>query len=309
MSATLEHGSWGSWPTVRLATARLELEVVSEIGARIISLRDRQRGREWLLGGTPPSEREAMGWGAESAEFSGPRSFGWDECLPTVAPCPDPRDDAAPILRDHGDQWGRGTIMRLDEGRGAMTHTWSAPRWPYRLSRQLSCPDDRTVLAEYTLRSLADDVLPFQWSAHPVLGLEPGCRLELPGVERVTRTWQHGIELPAEADWPRAAAGAADEVDLSVVRSGDGWAPTSTAGRRAGLGDDTGRGEPDPRLGPCHGPGPAGLAGLRCVAAGRPPVEQVALEPTTSARTTTWAPRWPAVGRAGWRRARPRHGG
>jgi hypothetical protein len=256
---------------------------VSEIGARIISLRDRQRGREWLLGGTPPSEREAMGWGAESAEFSGPRSFGWDECLPTVAPCPDPRDDAAPILRDHGDQWGRGAILRLDEGRGAMTHTWSAPRWPYRLSRQLSCPDDRTVLAEYTLRSLADDVLPFQWSAHPVLGLEPGCRIELPGVERVTRTWQHGIELPAEADWPLAAAGAGDEVDLSVVRSGAGWA-TNVYGRPSGPASVT---TPDgasltidwdrttaPALRVWLAYGAWPLDG--------PPVEQVALEPTTS---------------------------
>lgn len=282
MVATLEHGTWGSWPTIRLATPSLELEVVGELGARVISLRDRRHAREWLLAGPPPSERDAMDWGAESADFSGPRAFGWDECLPTVAPCADPRDLAAPPLRDHGDQWGRGAIVRLDEERGAVSHTWSAPRWPYRLSRALSCPDDVTVLAEYELRSLADEALPFGWSAHPVLGLEPGCRIALPGVERVRRTWQHEIDLPAEAGWPLASTDAG-EVDLAVVRTGAGWA-ANLYGRPSG---------------PVSVRTPAGASltfdwdrivapALRVwLAYGGwpvegPPVEQVALEPTTS---------------------------
>jgi hypothetical protein len=268
---------------VRLVTPRIAVEVVSELGARVVSLRDVRRGREWLLQGAVPSEGQAQAWSREDAVFGGLESFGWDECLPTVAPCSDPREAAGPPLRDHGDQWGRGAVMRLDEERGTVTHTWSAPRWPYRFSRRLSCPDDATLLAEYELRSLAADALPFHWSAHPVLGLELGCRLELPGVDRIRRTWQHGIDLPEEADWPLATTGAGDEVDLSLVRSGAGWAadvygrpsgPVSvTAPRGASLTLDWDRDAASAlRIWLAYGGWPVD----------GPPVEQVALEPATS---------------------------
>ena len=51
---------------------------------------------------------------AEEAAFTGERAFGWDECLPTVAPCADPLDPGGPSLRDHGDGWGRSSeVSRL----------------------------------------------------------------------------------------------------------------------------------------------------------------------------------------------------
>ena len=118
VSTTISHATWGQWPSVRLATPAVEVEVVSEIGARVVSLRDLRRGREWLLGGEPPSEAEGMGWSEEGVVFSGRESFGWDECLPTVSVCADPLDPHAPPLRDHGDQWGRGAYLSVDHERG-----------------------------------------------------------------------------------------------------------------------------------------------------------------------------------------------
>ena len=83
-------------------------EVVSEVGARVVSLRDVRRDREWLVQGEPPSELEQMAWATEDATFSGRESFGWDECLPTTSACRDPLATDGRDLRDHGDQWGRG---------------------------------------------------------------------------------------------------------------------------------------------------------------------------------------------------------
>ena len=180
VSTTISHASWGEWPSVRLATPVVDLEVVSEIGARVVSLRDLRRDREWLLGGEPPSEAEGMGWSEEGVAFSG-REMRWDECLPTVSVCADPLDAHAPPLRDHGDQWGREAYLSVDHERGAVEHTWSVPRWPYRLSRRLSFDDEQTLLANYQLTSLADVPLPLLWSQHPVFRLEPRTRLELPG--------------------------------------------------------------------------------------------------------------------------------
>ena len=119
MQAKVEHATWGTWPSVRLATDALELEVVGEVGARVVSLRDKVRAREWLAQGEPPAELEQMAWAEESVAFWGRESFGWDECLPTVSVCPDPHDPDGPPLRDHGDQWGRGAYMSVDEEVGA----------------------------------------------------------------------------------------------------------------------------------------------------------------------------------------------
>jgi galactose mutarotase-like enzyme len=280
----VSHGTWGEWPSVRLATSAVTLEVVAEVGARVVSLRDLARDREWLLQSTPPSEAEGMAWSAEAVVFGGRESFGWDECLPTVAPCPDPMDLAAAPLRDHGDQWGRGAYLAVDEAAGAVTHTWSVPRWPYRLSRRLSFADERTVLAEYELRSLGDRPQPLLWSQHPVFRLEPGCRIELPGVAEVVRTSQSGIDLPARSGWPVAAPTGGAPIDLSRVHTGLGW----SAKLYAEAPEPVSAVAPDgARLEIDWDRGFAPVMGIWLSYGGWPPggpaCEQVALEPTTSA--------------------------
>jgi hypothetical protein len=280
---SIAHGGWGRWATVRLTTEAVETVVVSDLGSRVISLRDRRRDREWLLAGAPPGEQEGREWGAEDVEFSGRESFGWDECLPTVAVCADPRDPTAPPLRDHGDQWGRGASQSVDDESGALEHTWSASRWPYRLTRRLSFAAEDTLRAEYTLASLASEALPLLWSQHPVLRLEPGTRLELPGVSRVHRTGQRGIDLPAKPSWPSAMTGDGRSVDLARVRSAEGWAAKLYAmpsGPVAAVAPDGARLEID------WDRGFAPAFGIWLAYGGWPahgmPYEQVALEPTTS---------------------------
>lgn len=283
VEVAVEHATWGEWPSVRLATAALELEVVSEVGARVVSLRDRRRDRQWLVQGAPPSELEQMAWAGEGVAFGGRESFGWDECLPTVSVCPDPRAPHGAPLRDHGDQWGRGAYHLIDEEHGSIEHTWSAPRWPYRLRRRLSFDDEQTVRAGYELSSLAHEALPLLWSQHAVLELESGCRLELPGVGRAVRTVQLGIDLPAQPGWPAARTMQGQLVDLAGVRHGQGWAAKlyaqpvgpvrAVAPDGASLELDWGR-DLVPALGVWLSYG-----GWR---AGDVPYEQVALEPTTS---------------------------
>jgi hypothetical protein len=224
VKAAISHRTWGIWPSIRLATDAVELEVVSEVGARVISLRDKRRDREWLATGEPPEELTQMAWADERVVFGGRESFGWDECLPTTSVCPDPLAPAGPALRDHGDQWGRGAYLALDEDAGAVEHTWSVPRWDYRLHRRLSFADEQTVLAEYVVASHAAVPLPISWAQHPVLRLEPGTHLELRGVAHVRRSWQHGIDLPEEMSWPLATSIDGSEVDLGRVGSAAGWA-------------------------------------------------------------------------------------
>ena len=126
--------------------------------------------------------------------------------------------------------------------------------------------------------------LPLLWSQHPVFRLEPGTRLELPGVTRVGRTSQLGIDLPEDTAWPQATTADGRAVDLSRVHTGLGWAAklyavapepvTAVAPDGARLTIDWDR-EFAPVLGIWLAYGGWPADGQPC--------EQVALEPTTSA--------------------------
>ncbi|HSH33484.1 MAG TPA: hypothetical protein VLB31_07680, partial [Actinomycetota bacterium] len=108
---------------VVLENDAVRLACEPDVGARITSLVDLRTGREWLVPGTLPGNAAASA--AEGAVFGGTEAFGWDECLPTVAPCPDPADATAPALRDHGDQWGRPADVEATDERLVATWTQS----------------------------------------------------------------------------------------------------------------------------------------------------------------------------------------
>lgn len=282
VNASLSHQTWGDWPSIVLSTEAVALEVVSEVGARVVSLRDKRRDREWLVQGQKPRELEQLDWADEQALFSGRESFGWDECLPTTAPCADPLA-AGQDLRDHGDQWGRGAYLRLDHERGAVEHTWAVPRWDYRLHRRLSFADAETLLAEYVIESHAQVPLPIHWAQHPVLRVEPGSYIDLPEVHTAYRSWQNGIDLPRELTWPKAVTSDGQERDLACVRTAEGWAAVLYAEPREGtrvVAPDGARLDlewdqafaPVLRIWLAYGGWPPG----------QEPSEQIALEPCTS---------------------------
>jgi len=79
--------------------------IVPELGAKIASIRDHRNGREWLW--TNPD----LGYRRLPPDASYVRDAdtgGWDECFPTVAPCPYPSAPKRGLpLPDHGEIWSR----------------------------------------------------------------------------------------------------------------------------------------------------------------------------------------------------------
>jgi hypothetical protein len=182
----------------------------------VVSLRDQRTGREWLTQGEPPDAATLERWAAEESVYGGQESFGWDECLPSVTRCADPLHPAGPWLRDHGDQWGRACEVAIDAPATAVTTTWPSPRWPLVLARRLSLPGDGVLRAVYTVTSHAEHPVPLLWSVHPALQLEPGSRIELPGVS--------SVRIVGVVGWPIAAGDAlawpepVTDFDLGEVR-------------------------------------------------------------------------------------------
>ena len=184
-----------------------------------MSLVDRASGREWLTQGAAPVEMEAASaWAGEEAVFGGEQAFGWDECLPTIARCPDPLDPYGPWLRDHGELWGRPALVEL-EGSGRLVASWqSAGQWAFRRWIRL---DGRSIVIAYVLESLGP-AIPFLWSMHPLLALEPGGHIELAGTERVGLSHATGITPEIGDDrtiaWPVARTADGADFDLSIAR-------------------------------------------------------------------------------------------
>ena len=208
--------AFGKLQTVVLCNDRMEVVVVPALGARVISLSDRFAAREWLVAGDPPADPAS--WASHGAVFDGEVAFGWDECLPTVGPCADPLDPAAPPLRDHGDQWGRPAEVRA-QGE-VLIATWVGDGWPYRFIRRLRLDGPRLV-AEYELENLGERELPILWSMHPLLALEPGARVNVEGLASVRVTQAVGVPIgpvPGQVAWPEAPGTDGPMIALDVVR-------------------------------------------------------------------------------------------
>jgi len=260
---------FGRSATIVLENDAVRLAVCPDVGARILSLLDRRTGREWLVQGEPPSDLAA--WADEDVVFGGDEAFGWDECLPTVAPCPDPLSPDAPPLRDHGECWGRPTDVVADRDR--LIARWTSSRWEWAFERQLEL-DAAAVEATYRIENRGSRPLPFLWSIHPLLALQPGSTVELDWAAEVRITAAVGFDRPPDPTPDRwtvgdVSAGTALKAYARMTAPGGGVARQPDGASLRVTWDQTA----------------APVAGLWLEGGGWPagaPVHQVAIEPTTS---------------------------
>src|SRR5580658_621771 len=87
-----------------LRTAAVEIEVVPELGAKIISLKNLRTQREWLW---RPKDKLELFKNLPQDDFSASTLVGIDECLPTIAPC----SWRGLQLPDHGEVWSRPWVV------------------------------------------------------------------------------------------------------------------------------------------------------------------------------------------------------
>jgi hypothetical protein len=217
---------FGAFPTLELANDRVQVVVCPALGARVLSLLDLWTGREWLVTGDPPAAGpagDAPAWSAPDAAYTGDVAYGWDECLPTVAPCPDPADPAGSRLRDHGELWGRPADVPAEGA--ALEASWvvgpaGGGGRAYRFARRLRLDGGR-VVADYELENRGPGELPVLWSMQPLLALEPGARFDVEGLVSVRVAHSAGLPIapvPGRADWPETPGTDGRPVALDVVR-------------------------------------------------------------------------------------------
>jgi galactose mutarotase-like enzyme len=212
------------FPAIALRSGEIEVVAVPAIGMKLTHLR-RLRGREWL-------------WRSDQTPLALPRpgasyvetadSGGWDECFPTVGPSPIPgAPPGTPELPDHGELWSAEWSSSVYEHAGGTSLAGSArgTALPYEFHRELTLdPVEPVVRLRYLLRHTGSTPFPWIWSAHPLLNVQPGSTLVLPGVSQVRLDAVHGRDDLGRGDTVSWAGAVGGERDRFVFPEPAGWA-------------------------------------------------------------------------------------
>ena len=198
--------TWHGRPAWALESDALRAVMVPEMGAKIVALRDRRTGCEWLVG---PIPGRPVGPVAYPAPFERQDMAGWDEMFPTIVACayPGPGPHHGTPLPDHGEAWQLPWAVIRSQGELVLSLTGRA--LPYRLTRAASLPAPDALRLQYTLENLGTEPMPYLWAAHPQFIAGPGYRAILPPqvtevVNTLPASWGWG---PPETrfSWPEAA--------------------------------------------------------------------------------------------------------
>jgi galactose mutarotase-like enzyme len=212
------------FPAVALRSAELEIIAIPTIGMKLTNLR-RLNGREWLWRSdqiplAPPKP------GASYIETAD--SGGWVDCFQTVAPCPIPDAAAGTAdLPDHGELWSAEWTSSVYEHAEGTTLAGSARGivFPYEFQRQVTLdPHEPLARFHYRLSHTGHKPFPWIWSAHPLVNVQPGSALSIPGLNQVKLAAVHGRDDVGENDvvsWPGAIGGNSERF---VFPNDGGWA-------------------------------------------------------------------------------------
>jgi hypothetical protein len=165
-------GTVDGFKTATISSDEIELTVIPALGGKVISLRHLASGREWMW---KPEGFKGYFASELTTPFENSTLVGWDECLPTIAPC----EWRGRALPDHGEVWM--STCELDEQaleQGVLRTSLILPLSPLRLTRSLSIEGGK-LTAKYRLENFSEQEEDFVWAMHPLFAMKEGDWLEL----------------------------------------------------------------------------------------------------------------------------------
>jgi hypothetical protein len=175
-----------------LSTEDVELAVVPELGAKIISLIDLRTGREWMW--HPPGGLKLFR-NLPGDAFSQSPLAGADECLPTIAPC----SWRGHELPDHGEVWNvPWTVDPEALENGILKTSVRLEISPFSFERAIELRGNE-IQINYQLNNYGEVERQFLWAIHPLLRLQAGDQLELPATTRAILNGATWVDAVASA--------------------------------------------------------------------------------------------------------------
>ncbi len=161
-----------------LSNKEVQIAVVPELGAKIISLKNLQTGREWLW---HPRNELTLFRNRLGDDFSQSPLAGIDECLPTIAPC----QWQGRGLPDHGEIWSTSWSVDSAAWENVILQTTNRLKLsPFLLQRSVAL-EGSAVRLNYQLDNVGNSDEAYLWALHPLIRLQAGDRLDLPSSTRL----------------------------------------------------------------------------------------------------------------------------
>lgn len=205
--------------TFVVRTAGVEVAVVPKLGAKVVSLRNLRTGREWLY---HRRARLKLFSNKPGNNFSSSTVAGWDECLPTIAPC----QWQGHVIPDHGEVWS--VPWELDEAdwrHGVIRTSVRLPVSPLQFVRTIELQDN-ILNIDYSLINLSEILQEFLWAMHPLLALQEGDELELSAETRrllQNQPWVRSLKFDENsAGCAKAYAGPLQQGCAGVLNNSSG---------------------------------------------------------------------------------------
>ena len=213
--------------------------ILPRLGGKIASIR--RNGQELLQ-----APMAAYAPRTRTMPFDASDASGWDECLPSVAPCTVETACGPVAIPDHGDLWRVAwTVEQRSENRdqgkaeNSVTLRGECFSLPLRLERRTTLTEIESgwrLSLDYTVANTGRAPVSWAWGAHPLFMAEAGDRIVLPhSISALTLESSAGGRLGQTGDqvrWPMAKLARGGETDLSAARWPDsGIADKLFAGR------------------------------------------------------------------------------
>lgn len=200
-------------------TELISVCIIPALGSKMISLRNRKTGREWLWRSGKP-----LGNGGYGSSFAAGDESGWDEMFPCIDACTYPQEpwqDRA--IPDHGEVWSLGWEHHCT---GSALHCRvEGVQFPYLLEKVYSSTAEGTIRIDYTVTNTSDSPFSFLWAAHPLLQIHAGMQLHVPSeLKEIEIAYSEGERLGISQDirpWPFVQT-VAGVVDLSTLEPAAG---------------------------------------------------------------------------------------
>ncbi len=214
MTVTLEETRVDDLRCLVVETEHLQLAVLPDLGAKVISLRRRESQREFLWR-YPGRHFQLAEYAADYPQYD---LSGWDECFPTIFPVNYPVAPWQGIhVPDHGELW---TLPWQWDFADNQLRMWThSVRFAYRFERTFHFDEDGRVQIHYAVQN--PTAFPFHalWSMHPFLNATPSSRILLPEARVRVEISLHerlGAFL-SEHPWPVAKLQNGETIDMSVM--------------------------------------------------------------------------------------------
>ena len=204
-------------PVVELENEELNIAILPDMGGKIIELRSKQSGTQFLQ--ESAIDYNVVSQPAYDEEFSPPFAAGFDECFPTVSPSKYEFKGQEIDLPDHGELWTKS--WNCKKHRKGVSLWTRGEQLNYRFAKHIEL-DGSSVQITYELESLEEVPFEYIWSAHPLLNISEGDELILPNeISEVVLNWASKPSVGSLGDtfpWPKIL-GNNSNIDFHYVQN------------------------------------------------------------------------------------------